>query len=160
MIPFFQVTKTESCIFGSPADIQGHKQYGINQDIQLRNPSVVVQSTPFGDKSVLRVEFLYAITYINPAIGNIRFEGICDYFGDVDLNGIVQEWDSGHANPAVRNEIANHMIVSLVPIALLLSRALGLPPSIPIPQIDFTAQKVGEGLIKFSMNLMKFGIGW
>lgn len=144
MIPFFQVTKMESRVFVPPDEIHAHKQYALNCEVHLRNPRIFTASTPFGEKQVLRVDFAYSVNYLNPSVGQLRFEGITDYFGNVDYEGIIKQWDSGNSNPEVRNEIANHMLHNLAPVALILSRALGLPPSIPIPQIDFTAQKAGE----------------
>jgi hypothetical protein len=37
----------------------------------------------------------------------------------------------------VQNELANTMVANLAPLALMLSKALGLPPSMPVPIINF-----------------------
>jgi hypothetical protein len=105
----------------------------------------VVQNTPFGEKSVLRVEYTFAINYLSPNIGHIRFEGLSDYYSEEDLRALKEKWDSGNAPGEVQNELANTMVANLAPLALLLSKALGLPPSMPVPVINFQqAQKKKE----------------
>lgn len=129
MISKFIVTKTESQTFDSDIKI---RQHSINVEINLRNPKII-------DKS-LRVDFAYAITYFNPSVGNIRFEGYCDYFNNTDLSDIVNNWEQG-TSPEIRNEIANFTINNLVPISIFIARTMGLPSPIQIPHIDFTKPK-------------------
>ncbi len=137
MILNFQLINVESKVYSSAEDIRKYKNININYDINLRNPSLVAQSTPFGEKSVLRVEYTFAINYLSPNIGHIRFEGLSDYYSEDDLKDLKDKWDSGKAPGDVQNEIANTMVANLAPLALLLSKALGLPPSMPVPVINF-----------------------
>jgi len=137
MILNFQLTNVESKVYSSVEDIRRYKNININYDVNLKNPTIVVQSTPFGEKSVLRVEYTFAINYLSPNIGHIRFEGLSDYYGDEDLKALKEKWDSGKAPIEVQNEFANNMVANLAPLALLLSKALGLPPSMPVPVINF-----------------------
>ncbi len=137
MILNFQLINVESKVYSSSEDIRKYKNININYDINLRNPSLVAQNTPFGEKSVLRVEYTFAINYLSPNIGHIRFEGSSDYYSEDDLKDLKDKWDSGKAPGDVQNEIANTMVANLAPLALLLSKALGLPPSMPVPVINF-----------------------
>ncbi len=137
MILNFQLVNVESKVYSSAEDIRKYKNININYDINLRNPTLVAQSTPFGEKSVLRVEYTFAINYLSPNIGHIRFEGLSDYYSEDDLKDLKDKWDSGKAPGDVQNEIANTMVTNLAPLALLLSKALGLPPSMPVPVINF-----------------------
>ncbi len=137
MILNFQLRNVESKVYSSSEDIRKYKNININYDINLRNPSLVAQNTPFGEKSVLRVEYTFAINYLSPNIGHIRFEGSSDYYSEDDLKDLKDKWDSGKAPGDVQNEIANTMVANLAPLALLLSKALGLPPSMPVPVINF-----------------------
>jgi hypothetical protein len=137
MILNFQLINVESKVYSSAEDIRKYKNININYDINLRNPTLVAQSTPFGEKSVLRVEYTFAINYLSPNIGHIRFEGLSDYYSEDDLKDLKDKWDSGKAPGDVQNEIANTMVTNLAPLALLLSKALGLPPSMPVPVINF-----------------------
>ena len=145
MILNFQVNAVESKIYSSAEDIRKYKNININYDVNLKNPSIVVEHTPFGDRSVLRVEYTFAINYLSPNIGHIRFEGISDYYSEENLKELKDKWDSGNAPGDVQNEIANTMVANLAPLALMLSKALGLPPSMPVPVINFQqAQKKKE----------------
>lgn len=137
MIINFQLTNVESKVYSSAEDIRKYKNININYDINLKNPSIVAQSTPFGEKSVLRVEYTFAINYLSPNIGHIRFEGLSDYYGEENLKDLKDKWDKGNAPGEIQNEIANTLVSNLAPLALLLSKALGLPPSMPVPVINF-----------------------
>ena len=137
MILNFQLTSVESRTYSSTEDIRKYKNININYDVNLRNPSIVVAHTPFGEKSVLRVEYTFAINYLSPNIGHIRFEGLSDYYSDEDLRALKEKWDSGKAPGDVQNELANTMVANLAPLALMLSKSLGLPPSMPVPVINF-----------------------
>ncbi|MBU4221266.1 MAG: hypothetical protein KKA10_06545, partial [Euryarchaeota archaeon] len=78
-------------------------------------------------------------------IGHIRFEGSSDYYSEEDLKDLKAKWDSGNAPGDIQNELANSMVANLAPLALLLSKSLGLPPSMPVPVINFQqAQKKKE----------------
>jgi len=145
MIINFQLTTVESKNYSSAEDIRKYKNININYDVNLKNPSIVVEKTPFGERSVLRVEYSFAINYLSPNIGHIRFEGLSDYYSEEDLKSLKEKWDSGHAPGDVQNELANSMVGNLAPLALLLSKSLGLPPSMPVPVINFQqAQKKKE----------------
>ncbi len=145
MILNFQLTTVESKTYSSAEDIRKYKNININYDVNLKNPSIVVERTPFGEKSVLRVEYSISINYLSPNIGHIRFEGLSDYYSEEDLKDLKEKWDSGKAPGEVQNELANSMVANLAPLALLLSKSLGLPPSMPVPVINFQqAQKKKE----------------
>ena len=145
MILNFQLTTVESKNYSSADDIRKYKNININYDVNLKNPSIVVEKTPFGERSVLRVEYSFTINYLSPNIGHIRFEGVSDYYSEEDLKSLKEKWDSGNAPGDVQNELANSMVGNLAPLALLLSKSLGLPPSMPVPVINFQqAQKKKE----------------
>ncbi len=145
MILNFQLTTVESKTYSNAEDIRKYKNININYDVNLKNPSIVVERTPFGDRSVLRVEYSFSINYLSPNIGHIRFEGLSDYYSEEDLKDLKEKWDSGKAPGDVQNELANSMVANLAPLALLLSKSLGLPPSMPVPVINFQqAQKKKE----------------
>ncbi len=137
MILNFQLTTVESKNYSSAEDIRKYKNININYDVNLKNPSIVVEKTPFGERSVLRVEYSFSINYLSPNIGHIRFEGLSDYYSEEDLKSLKEKWDSGNAPGDVQNELANSMVANLAPLALLLSKSLGLPPSMPVPVINF-----------------------
>ncbi len=133
----FSISKIESARQVPLEELAKYRNINVNYDINLRNPSVVRGQTG----ELLRVEYTVAINYLNPSIGFIRFEGFCDHAGG-DTGKAKSEWDAGHADPAIQNEIANNMVARIVPLAMLLAQNLSLPPAVPLPVINF--QKPAE----------------
>ncbi len=133
----FSISKIESARQVPLEELAKNRNINVNYDINLRNPSVA--HGPSGD--LLRVEYTVAINYLNPSIGFIRFEGFCDHAGS-DTGKAKSDWDAGHADAAIQNEIANNMVARIVPLAMLLAQNLSLPPAVPLPVINF--QKPAE----------------
>jgi hypothetical protein len=67
-----------------PEEVRRQKNININYDINLKNTAIVPKQTPFGEKTVLRVEYAFSINYLSPNVGHIRFEGYSDYYSDED----------------------------------------------------------------------------
>ena len=145
MIVNFKVTQVESKTYVTPEEIKKQKSININYDISLKNTTILPKQTPFGEKTVLRVEYAFSINYLSPNVGHIRFEGYSDYYTDEEnLTRIKSEWDGGKAPPEVQNQIANTMVSNLAPLAVTISSTLGLPPAMPLPNINFQQQKKAE----------------
>ncbi len=136
MIVSFTLTQIESRIYMPQEEARKYRNININYDINLRNPTVSTIETPFGAKETLRLEYAFSINYLNPNIGHIRFEGSVSYTGG-KLEEIKKDWDSGKAPVSVQNEVANTTVTNLAPLAISISRNMGLPPAIPIPKINF-----------------------
>jgi hypothetical protein len=145
MIVNFKVTQVESKTYVTPEEVKKQKSININYDISLKNTTILPKQTPFGEKTVLRVEYAFSINYLSPNVGHIRFEGYSDYYSDEEnLTRIKSEWDGGKAPPDVQNQIANTMVSNLAPLAVTISSTLGLPPAMPLPNINFQQQKKAE----------------
>jgi hypothetical protein len=140
MIVGFCINKIESARHVPLEELSKFRNINVNYDINLRNPAVA--KAPAGD--VLRVDYTVAINYLNPSIGYIRFEGFCDKTGGNPTQEKA-DWDAGHADVQVQNEIANNMMARIIPLALLLSQNLSLPPAVPMPVINF--QRPAEGAV-------------
>lgn len=146
MIISFQVNQIDSKTFVGPEGARQHKSININFDINIKNPILVEQKTPFGEKQVIRLEYALSINYLNPNIGYIRFEGSTDYYQEGELEDLHKQWTAGSAPPQVQNEVANTMVSNLAPLALTISRTMGLPPAVPLPSVNFQSkQKKQEG---------------
>lgn len=137
----FQVKEIDSKTFVGAEGARQHKSININFDINIKNPMLVEQKTPFGEKQIIRLEYALSINYLNPNIGYIRFEGSTDYYQEGDLEEIHKQWTSGSAPPAVQNEVANTMVSNLAPLALTISKTLGLPPAVPLPAVNFQGKQ-------------------
>jgi len=144
MILNLEINKIESHRHVPVEDIRGCKN--VNNDINIKNTSLVKRRTPFGERIVLRAECSYAINYLSPNVGYIRFEGAADYYDEErNLEQIKKDWDKGNVPIEVLNEVANTMVVSMAPLAMSISKSLGLPPAVPVPKITFQKQqKKGE----------------
>lgn len=141
MIVSFRVKEMESKVFMEPDEISKYKGININYDVNVKNCSVVERETPFGKKAILKVDYMFSINYLSPNIGQIRFEGSSDYFDEnQNMKELKEQWDSGKAPVEVQNEIANNIVHNLAPLAITISQRLGLPPSVPLPSINFQKQ--------------------
>ncbi len=134
MIVGFAINKIESARHVPLEELSKYRNINVNYDINLRNPSAV--KVPMVHEKVLRVEFAVTINYINPSIGFIRFEGFCDHAGG-DGEQVRKDWEAGKPDPAIQAELANNVLVRVMPLAMLISQNLGLPPSVPIPVVNF-----------------------
>lgn len=149
MIIGFNISKIESTRHVPPEELHKFRNINVNYDINLRNPSVV--TLPNVPGKLLRVEYSVTINYLNPSIGFIRFEGFCDHAG-TDAEKTHKDWEAGNADVNVQNEVANNIMARLVPLAMLISQNLNLPPAVPIPIINFQKQagvKPGEDKFDF-----------
>jgi len=143
MIVGFQVNKIESKSFAGKEHTMQNKSINVNFEVNIKNPILIKQNTPFGKKQVMKLEYAMSINYLNPNIGYIRFEGSTDYYSDGDIEEIQKQWVSGSASTIVQNEIANTMINNLVPLALTMSKTMGLPSAVPLPVINF-GEKIAD----------------
>jgi hypothetical protein len=141
MIVSFVVTHLESKAYLPPEEFRKYRNININYDINLRNPQISTTQTPAGETTTLKVEYAFSINYLNPSIGHIRFEGNAHYYSKEDLEEVKKQWDSGNPPVAVQNEIANTAVVNLAPLAISISKTMGLPPAVPIPTINFERQQ-------------------
>lgn len=139
MITIFRIKSIEAKAFVPHEEIDNYKQVQINCDINMQKATLSSDATSF------KIEFSLALTYLAPSIGHIRFEGIMVYANSStskqDMRELKKAWDSGAPPANVWNELANTCMHNTAPIALLLSRATGLPPAIPIPSITIQAQE-------------------
>jgi hypothetical protein len=145
MILGFAINKVESERLIPIEELSKYRNVNVNYDINLRNLSVI--KPPMGHEKVLRIEYSVTINYLNPTIGFIRFEGFCDHAG-TNAETTKQEWEAGKPDISVQNEVANNMMARIIPMAMLISQNLCLPPAAPMPVINF--QKPGEQMPKES----------
>lgn len=143
MIVGFVINKVESARHVPLEELQKYRNINVNYDINLRNLSAV--KVPVAPEKVLRIEYSVSINYINPSIGYIRFEGYCDY-ASPHVDKTLKDWEQGKPDIAIQNEVSNNMMARIIPLAMLLSQNLCLPPAAPLPVINF--QKPGETVEK------------
>jgi hypothetical protein len=137
MILGFVINKVESERLVPLDELSKYRNINVNYDINLRNLSVIKPAA--GPKEVLRIEYSVTINYLNPTIGFIRFEGFCDHTG-TDAEVTRKDWEAGKPDTNVQNEIANNMMARIIPLAMLISQNLCLPPAAPLPVITFQKQ--------------------
>jgi len=115
MIKGMRILSTESQVFMHPEEIKKYKTINIAYEFTLEEPIVI--------KDVIRVEYRLAIVYSNPSMGYLR------YRGEVDCT-LEKEKELTNAQ---RSEIAHNIMLNILPLALLSSRSMGLPPAVPLP---------------------------
>ena len=123
MISGMRITKTESQAHLRPEEIKKHKNINITYDFSLEEPRMVKSKT--GGDDIIRVEYKFSIIYTNPSMGYLRYQGEVDCpKGSEKVENITDD---------LRNEIATNIMLNVLPLALLSSRSMGLPPAIPLP---------------------------
>ncbi|MDG6226048.1 MAG: hypothetical protein QCI82_11130 [Candidatus Thermoplasmatota archaeon] len=123
------VTKTEII------SVEAKRASAMARKMNLRidnNSSVTLIS--LADDETAKVDFRYTATY--SGVGTIGIEGRITYTGSAkDLH---DKWtDTGNMPDEIASEIHSAIMQSCIPVAVILSREIKLPPPIPIPQIQF-----------------------
>jgi len=89
------------------------------------------------DEDTARVDFRYTATYTG--VGTVGIEGRLTYTGKA--KELHERWsETGNMPDEIASEVHSSIMQACIPVAVLLSREIKLPPPIPIPQIQF-AQK-------------------
>ncbi len=130
MITSITITKIDSKTY--PADMLPKCNIVVN--LTLQNPNIISQITPFGDKNILRTDYLFSVNYLNPSMGYIMIEGTVDYY-PADTS-IKDNWQNEESNN-VKNEISNILFLNTIPFVMDISQKLKLPLPIALPQINF-----------------------
>jgi len=124
MIINITISKTEGRAFlWSEKKLKEHHDININYDFSLKTPQIV--KSRMNEDEVIRVEYSFSIVYTNPSLGYLRYEG------DVDCEKTVDKIED--ITDEMRTEIANKIMLRILPMALLSSQSMGLPPAVPIP---------------------------
>jgi hypothetical protein len=85
------------------------------------------------EEDVARVDFRYSATY--SGIGNIGIEGRLYYKGNAGK--LHEEWsNTGNMPEEMASEIHTSIMQTCMPVAVILSREVKLPPPIPMPQVQ------------------------
>ncbi len=139
MITNFQINKIQTQAY---RDIQ-FNNISINHELNLKNPNILLQKMPFGDKNVLRIDYQLSVNYLNPNIGYMIFEGASDYFSEDDFVMIKENWSDPNniIINKIKTEFAGTIFTNIIPFAMLMSSRMNLPPVVPIPQINFDGKK-------------------
>lgn len=134
MITGFSIKKIE--LRSHPENSQG---VNISHELKINAPAIITQPTPFGDKTILRIDYSLNIMYLNPSMGYMIFEGTIDHYGHDNVD--TSRWYDKMANDdkvnAIKNESAASIMQNIIPIAIMLSSRAGLPSVLPIPMIQF-----------------------
>lgn len=124
-------------------DIRKYDYSNHNVNIEIRHelkldkpPIITTQSTPFGDKNIMKIESQLNISY-SPDLGYMIFNGTIDYVNDTVVIA-KDDWDSSQKDVIkVKNECANAVLQNILSIAMLLSNRVNLPPVLQIPLVNF-----------------------
>ncbi len=133
MITAFNIRKIE--VHSHPDPALGVQ---IQHELKLNKPNVTQIKTPFGETNVMRVEYTLHIQYINPTMGYMIFEGSLDHYGLQDTD--VSKWYENTKDVKInqmKNEASNAIMQNILPVAMMISSHVGLPPAIQLPIIMF-----------------------
>ncbi len=123
MIKGMRITGTESKAYMHTEELKKYLHININYDFALEPPHIVKSKT--GGEDIITVEYKLSIVYTNPSMGYLRYQG--------EVDCLNTEENAKNLSEEQRNEIANTVMLNILPLALLLSRSMGLPPAVPLP---------------------------
>lgn len=122
------VTRTELL------NIEARRAGSMAKKMNLRidnNSSITLVSLV--EEDVARVDFRYSATY--SGIGSIGIEGRLYFKGDAKK--LHEEWsNTGNMPEEMASEIHTSIMQTCMPVAVLMSREVKLPPPIPMPQVQ------------------------
>ncbi|MFP4169436.1 MAG: hypothetical protein ACLFUV_00185 [Methanomassiliicoccales archaeon] len=85
------------------------------------------------DNETAQVAFRFLINYSNR--GFIKIEGKVTVVGEIDP--LMEEWGKTNSMPVDTANLVHNVVVSnALPIALLVSRDVKLPPPMPLPKLN------------------------
>ena len=127
------VTRTE--LMGVEAKRAGQIANKMNIRIDVNsNVSQIYLTEP----DTARVDFRFMATYTG--IGTINIEGRITFSGNA--KELYDKWtESGQMPDEAAQEIHTNIMKSCMPVAVLLSREVNLPPPMPLPPINIKSQK-------------------
>lgn len=118
-----RLLKTESQVYMHPAEMRKQQQINIAYDFSLEEPRLIKSKTSEG--YIINIEYKFSIIYTNPAMGYLRYEGEIDCPENIKKAEDVTE--------EIKSKIAHMVMLDILPMALLSSRSMGLPPAVPLP---------------------------
>ena len=145
----FSFTKIEAEKTGFPKS-----NVKINSNIKLKKVEDSEISFGGSDNAGIKIDFEFFAEY-DPKIGHIRLEGNILYMGKKDkIENIKKTFKSKNVLPEEDMQIVLNAILSKSNIeALLITRELNLPPTMPMPKVN--VQKKEEPKKKW-LNAIKF----
>ncbi len=119
------------------------KKTDIREKINISNNITITQveesPLPFGiqKQEGLKIYFQF-ISSFEPAVGTIELNGNLLYLGEAkQLKDVVKNWNKDKKLPT---EIMKHVLSAVMNKcniqALILSKDVGLPPPVPLPQVN------------------------
>jgi 2-methylaconitate cis-trans-isomerase PrpF len=123
------VTKTEI----TSVEAKRVSAMGKKMNLRIDNNSTITL-VALTEEDTARVDFRYTATY--SGVGTIGIEGRITFTGKA--KELHDKWsETGNMPDDIASEIHSSIMQNCIPVAVILSREIKLPPPIPIPQIEF-----------------------
>jgi 2-methylaconitate cis-trans-isomerase PrpF len=123
------VTKTEI----TALEAKRVSAMGKKMNLRIDNNSTITLIA-LTEEDTARVDFRYTATY--SGVGTVGIEGRITFTGKA--KELHEKWtETGNMPDDIASEIHSNIMQNCIPVAVLLSREIKLPPPIPIPQIQF-----------------------
>lgn len=120
--------------------VEAKRSGTVAKKVNLRidnNSSITIITLTADDEA--RVEFRYSATYAG--MGTIGVEGRLTYKGD-EAKDLYGKWtETGNMPDNLASEIHTSIMHTCLPVAVLLSREVRLPPPMPMPAIQFKGKQ-------------------
>jgi len=101
-------------------------------NVRIDHNSTISQITKVSD-DLAALEFRFTVNYAG--MGFIKIEGVLNL--ETDAEALTKGWAATGAMPDdVANLVHNTIVSNCLPIALLVSRDVRMPPPVPLPRIN------------------------
>jgi hypothetical protein len=120
----------------------------VNNNVEIKNIEKGDINSPKKGLSAIKFSFVFKSTY-EPAVGEIIIEGeVIDLQQDKIVDETLKQWKKDkHVKPEVMTAIMNEILARATVESVVTSRAISLPPPIPIPKVGPKAEEKGNQYI-------------
>ncbi|MDD5453890.1 MAG: hypothetical protein PHW62_00095 [Candidatus Ratteibacteria bacterium] len=119
-----RIIKTAAEVFMHRDDMKKYRQLNISYEFSMDELAIDRLKLNGADK-VVGIPYSFSIIYTNPSMGRLNYQGEVDCQNNNQTDERTEE--------DLRNEIAYNITLNILPVALIASTSLGLPPPFPLP---------------------------
>ncbi len=111
---------------------------GQKMNIRIDINSNVSQIYYLPEEEIARVDFRFVATYTG--LGTVNIEGRITYKGEA--KDLYEKWtETGQMPEGPAQEIHSTIMKTCMPVAVILSREVNLPPPMPLPPVNIKGKK-------------------
>lgn len=109
----------------------------VNNNVAIKSVDRIPLQFGKKQEEAIRMDFEFQATY-EPKHGEIFFEGYLVWLDAKDsMDAILKQWQKEKKlDQVIMNHVLNHILAKCNVEAIILSRDIGLPPTVPMPRVQ------------------------